>query len=98
MATKKSSQSHKQNNLDAGVEQLDSILGTYTKYESRGVKFAAEAIDESARLAKDWIIYAGEVSAEARRLGLESARTYADAWRRTAPMQTAEPAASTAKG
>ena len=90
MATKTSSQSHKSGGLDAGVEQLDSFFGTYTKYESRGVRFAAEAIDESARLAKDWVIYAGEISAEAP-------RTYADAWRRAAPAAIAA-AAPAAKG
>jgi hypothetical protein len=88
MATKKTSQPQH------GVEQLDSIFNAYTKCESRGVKFAAEAIDESARLAKDFVIYAGEISAEARKIALEGVRRYAEAWERTAP---AAPAAKAPK-
>jgi hypothetical protein len=51
------------------------------KLEARGAEQAKMMLDESARLARESLAYALQLSAEARKLTLETARNAAEAFK-----------------
>jgi hypothetical protein len=60
--------------MDEQVERMESQQKDYTRMESQAYAQLSKNIDEAARLFKDGIAYNSQLSAEWRKLSLETMR------------------------
>ena len=59
---------------EAHISRVQSFYDTTAQWESRGAEQTRGAIDESARLMRESVLYATQMSTEWRKLSLEAMR------------------------